>query len=358
MNKISFSQLACLLFISRIFAEVHTHFTQQSVYGMQRFTALLLSFVLVMIVSIPLLIFLHYSGGVSALEAIRAKSRILAAAVGVLILVQLLSNSLSTLVHLEYYASSTIFTSAPLLLVIVFPVIGALYALHCGLESTARVGAIVFAAFAALIVLVFFSTLKYSDFSRLYPAFVDTPDTLVTDVMAEFSKNTEPLLLLVLCGNVRKDAHRGLFVYLPLTLAVTEVMNLMYMTVLGHYFDSLIFPFYTLASLSDIVILQRLDGIDAVVWTMAAVIRLAMFAACISLVAGKGFGIKRPRLATAVLLVLLIPLAVYFCGNEAAFVRYVISYGRTGIPLAAVIIVTSAVAAITAAKRRRRSERL
>lgn len=352
MNKISFSQLACLLFVSRIFAEAHTHFTQQNVYGMQRFTALLLSFVLLLAVSVPLLVFLHFGGEKSAVAAIREKSRILGVLVGALILVQLLSSSLSTLVHLEYYASSTIFTSAPMLLVIIFPVVCALYALRCGIESTARAGAVVFAAFCALIGLVFFSTLRYSDFSRLYPAFADTPDTLLSDVGEEFSKNAEPLVLLLLCGNVRKKAHRSLWIYLPAVLAATELMNLMYMTVLGHYFDSLIFPFYTLASLSDIVLLQRLDGIDAVVWTMAAIVRLSVFALAAAETVRNGLGLRRAAAVTAGLFVLLIPLAAYFCGNEAGFVKYVISYGKTGIPLAVIIIITSVAAIASKPKRR------
>lgn len=356
MNKISYTQLACLFFISRLFAEVNSHFTHQSYYGMQRFTVIALSFVLLLVVSIPLLLFMRSGGGAGVLEIIGRKSRVLGVIVGILLLPELLFSSLSTLVHLEYYAASTIFTSAPAILVIVLPIIGALYAMAKGLESAARTSVIVLISFVALFILIIVSICSSMDFSMLYPALVDRPSTLWTEVLAEFSKNAELPLLMVLCGAVREKPQRSLYIWLPCSFAVIELMNLLYMTVLGHYFNAMVFPFYTLSSFSDIVVLQRLDGIDAVVWTMAAIIRVSLLAIAVNRVLLDGLRVKHSKIVTVALYALLIIPALYFSKNETVFIRTCLAITGTGIPLAAVSVIIPVVGAICAAKKEKAYE--
>lgn len=357
MNKISFSQLACLFFISRIFAEANSHFAYQSGYGMQRFTVIALSFVLLLVVYIPLIVFVRISGGENVLSCIGKKSRFLSCAVGVLLLLLLLCSTLSTLVHLEYYATSTIFTSAPALLVILLPAVCAVYAIKKGTETAARAGAVVLAAFVVLLVLIIISISSKMNFSYLYPALVDDADTLWGEVLTEFSKNAELPLFAVFCGTVREKPLRCLWVYLPCAFVVTELMNLLYVTVFGRYFNSVVFPFYTLSSFSDIVVLQRLDGIDAVVWTMAAITRLAILAIGADIVLRDGLHIKYSRITAAVLTALVIPAALYFSRNEPDFVRYIVSVNGTGIPLAAVTLLASVTAGICAARLRKKEEK-
>ena len=60
-----------------------------------------------------------------------------------------------------------------------------------------------------------------------------------------------------------------------------EFLNMLYNLILGPYMTKVEYPLYIIASLSDIVLFQRLDGIDAIVWLMCGIIKAALLIYCI-----------------------------------------------------------------------------
>lgn len=329
-DKIGWGQLGIVLALSRIFSEAANFPSDDINYGMQRFTVIVLSYLLLIAVLIPVFIIAKRKGSVFSLNDKWAS-------VGIIIYLTLAAVSTST--RLQFYASSTIFDAAPPWLLIIFVSAVCLYGIFKGLPAVLRTGVIVGAGFLVLLITVIIGTSDDITLSYLYPAVIDNPSSLINDVLSEFSKNAEGVIFAVLCLRVREKAVRALYISIPLSLSAMLLMTFLYNTVLGEYLDVVNFPFYALASLSDISILQRLDGIDAVIWIMSAVIKLSLLMLSAYTLVFTAFGSRRGALITACSsLGITALLSLYFSVNTMDFLLFS-SLMETGIPFFTAVFV-------------------
>ncbi|MBP3855739.1 MAG: GerAB/ArcD/ProY family transporter [Ruminiclostridium sp.] len=276
-NKISAGSFAAVLALSRVFTEVSSLPWEHTEYGMQRFTAVILSFLLTGAVYIPAAAAIKHCGGESPITVIAGRSKLLSGFTGVLLSVFLLTAAAETGLRSHYYASVTVLDYAPPLYFCVTAGTALLFAVHKGLEASVRTGTIAAAIFVLLLVLIICALAGEFHTERLYPAFTDRPETLWSEVIKEFSRNSEFLIFAVLCGNVSSKALRTVPLYLGGSCLTILLMTFMYNTVFGHLTSRLMFPFYTLSSISDITLLHRLNGIDVTVWIMAGILKTALF---------------------------------------------------------------------------------
>lgn len=93
--------------------------------------------------------------------------------------------------------------------------------------------------------------------------------------------NSEILIFAVITDELRSKPYKTVIYYLPLLLILMEFLNMLYNLILGPYMTKVEYPLYIIASLSDIVLFQRLDGIDAIVWLMCGIIKAALLIYCI-----------------------------------------------------------------------------
>lgn len=321
MNKIGWGQLGIVLALSRVFAEAANFPRDDINYGMQRFTVILLSFLLLAAVLIPVYVLLRKMPGENVFSAAAIKSPIAARILAVVYLAVLLLMMVTATVQFEFYTSSTIFDSAPAWVVIVFALIACLYGTVKGLSAVTRAGVVIAGGFAVLLILVICGIAQDIRLSYLTPTLVERPNELISEVLSEFSKNTEAVVFISLCSQVREKAQRSLYIYFGLTLTATLLMTFLYNTVLGEYLDHTSFPFYLLSSLSDVSIFQRLDGIDAAVWTTAAIIKLSLMTAAAAGAVKSAFGGRLvPRLTAALLLILSSAISILYTGNTVDFI--------------------------------------
>lgn len=276
MSKIGWGQLGIILALSRIFSEAANFPHDDITYGMQRFTVIVLSFVLLAAVLVPIMVLLKKCPSDNIFSACSRYSPAAARVMAVVFIAAIFTMMITVTVQLEFYTSSTIFDASPAWLIILFVFIVVFYALMKGLPATARTGVIAAGGFAVLLVLVIIGTGGNVTLKYLYPAIVDAPETLFSDVMREFSKNLEAVTFAALCSQVREKVGKSLILYFCLTLPALLLMTFLYNTILGEYLDVTSFPFYMLSSLADVSLFQRLDGIDVIVWVTAAVIRLSL----------------------------------------------------------------------------------
>ncbi|MCM1335354.1 MAG: spore germination protein [Bacteroides sp.] len=361
MNKIGWGQLGIVLALSRIFNEAANFPRDDINYGMQRFTVIFLSFLLLGAVLTPVYILLRRFPGENAFTAAAKKSPLAAKLLAVVYLAALLPTMITTTVQLEFYASSTIFDSAPAWVVILFTLVICLYGTLKGFPAVTRTGVIVAGGFAVLLILVILGVAQSIRLQYLSPALAERTESLLPEVIGEFSKNAEAAIFIALCGSVREKAHRSLIVYFALSFCVLFLMTFLYNTVLGEYLDLTSFPFYRLASLSDVSLFQRLDGIDAAVWTTTAIVKLSLTAAAVKVAVESAFGNRLAARITAVaLLVLSSVVSVLFSSNTVDFLA-VSRIPQTGvlifvtallIPLAAVLF------ALSATEKKKRSKRV
>ncbi len=326
MNKIGWGQLGIVLALSRIFAEAANFPSDDINYGMQRFTVILLSYVLLGIVLIPV----YY---LTKRELSPLSCSISGKTGAVIMIIYLIMASISTTTRLQFYTSSTIFDAAPPWLFILFVSLVCLYGLFKGLPAVVRTGVIVSAFFLLLLGTVIIGVGNKIQPDRLYPAIADRPASLLSDVIAEFSKNGELVIFAVLCSDVRKNAFKSLYVCLPTALAAQLFMTFLYNTVLGEYLNVTSFPFYMLAALSDISLLQRLDGIDVVVWVMSAVIKISLITLSVYSACFKAFcNRKAARVTAAFALAISAGVSLYYSVNTNDFLGFA-SILETSLPL-------------------------
>ena len=316
MNKIGWGQLGIVLALSRIFAEAANFPSDDINYGMQRFTVIILSYVLLGLAIVPLYILTKRQlSPLSASVGGKVGSAVM--------IIYLVMAAVSTLTRLQFYTSSTIFDAAPPWLLILFVSLVCIYGLYKGLPAVARTGVIISAGFILLLIAVIIGVSDHIQLNRLYAAFADRPSTLVADVVTEFSKNGELVIFAILCSDVRKDAFRSLYVCLPLALGTQLLMTFLYNSVLGEYLNNTSFPFYMLAALSDISLLQRLDGIDVIIWVMSAVIKISLITLAVFSACSKSFCNERSaRFAAAVSLAAAAFASLYFSVNTNDFLNF------------------------------------
>lgn len=320
MNKIGWGQLGIVLALSRIFAEAANFPKDDIKYGMQRFTVIFLSLLLLGAVLTPVYVLLRKMPGENVFSAAAKKSPLAARILAVIYLAALLPMMVTVTVQLEFYASSTIFDTAPAWVVILFTLVVCLYGTLKGLPAVARAGVVIAGGFAALLILVIFGIAQSIHLCFLSPALAERTGSLLPEVLSEFSKNAEAAVFIALCSHVREKAHRSLVVYFGLSFFALFLMTFLYNTVLGEYLNLTSFPFYRLASLSDVTLFQRLDGIDAAVWTTTAIVKLSLMTAAARAAVESAFGSRRGAgIAAVALLILSSLLSNAFSSNTLDF---------------------------------------
>lgn len=346
MNKIGWGQLGIILALSRIFAEAANFPSDDINYGMQRFTVIILSYILLGIALIPVYIITSRGGSVTMDNKPAA----------MIMIIYLVMAGISTATRLQFYTSSTIFDAAPAWLLILFVSAVCLYGLFKGLSAVARSGVIISVFFLLLLAAVIIGTADKIQLHYLYPAVSDNPSSLLNDVINEFSKNGELVIFAALCNNVREKQLRSIIVYPAVALSVQLLMTFLYNTVLGEYLNVTSFPFYMLSALSDISLLQRLDGIDVVVWVMSAVIKLSLLVLAVEAVCIQAFGNRKAaRITASLALALTAGISIYFSVNTDDFLVFA-GILETALPLLAAGVIAP-LWAIAAAYMKKRKEK-
>lgn len=332
IKKISYIQLAVLLSASRLFSEAVNFPLSNSEYGMQRFAVIFTACAILFVQYIPLMYLAKKYPGESAVSIVINRCRPLGWIYGILISVSVLISAVSALCRHRFYASSTIFEQAPPVLMIVLLLLACGFALWKGIQGTARSGIIFAGIFVAFLILMTVSVWGLLEPKWLYPALIEDNKKFIKEVLEQIGSNSEIMFFAVLAEHVEEKAHRAIMWYLPVMTVILELMFLLEMLVLGPFLGSANFPFYTVSSLSNIVLFQRLDGIDVAVWTLMCIVKIALALLCIRTVFDRLAGKKAGMIISLSGLVIVGVLAAAY-GGSTAFVKTVTRILTIGIPM-------------------------
>lgn len=352
VKKISGGQLAVLLAASRLFSESVNFPLDNTQYGMQRFAVIITAHLILFIQYIPLLILSKKYSGESATGILAKKSKLLGWTAAILVTVSVLTVITSSLCRMKFYASSTIYGQAPSALIIVLLMSVCSFAAWKGIQGTARSGVIFFGVFLGFMILVIVSVWKMIDFKWLYSAFVEDARSFARQVWEQVGSNSEIIFFAVLMEHVRDGAYRTVLWYVPAIMVLLLLMYLVEITVLGPFLGSVSFPFFTVSAMSDIVLFQRLDGIDVAVWILMCIIKISIGLLCIRTdferLAGKKAGLS----AAFAGVVITAALAIMF-GKSVEFVKVITQAQTCGIPMivCGVLIPVAAVFAARSMKK-------
>lgn len=279
-KTISFKQLAVLLVLSRLSADGADFRAVEAGYSMQRFTVLAVSGVILFLLYLPLIFLASKHPGESAVSVISSKSKVLGWLCGLFIVLTLLINALSSICSTSTYISSTLAGEAPIFLLVLLPLSACTVAAWKGLQGSARSGVLFSLVFAAFLLLMIFSVWDRFDWEWLYPAFLEEPELFAGQVLRQLGRSSEILAFAVLMEFVDKKAAYTVFWYIPSAILLQALKLLLQIIVLGPFLNSASFPFYIISALSDIVLFQRLDGINVAVWLLLCIVKVTVALLC------------------------------------------------------------------------------
>lgn len=347
IKKISYVQLAVLFVASRLFSEAMNFPLTDTEYGMQRFTVILTAYVILFIQYIPLIYIAKKYPGESAMSILTDRNKVLGWIYAIVLSVSALISTVSSLCRMKFYASSTIFGQAPDFLLITLPLIVCAFAVWKGIQAAARSGVIFAAVFVGFLILISVSTLNMLDFKWLYPNIIDDMDSFWPEVAEQIGSNSEIIFFAVLSEHVAEKSHRAIYWYVPAVMLILELMYLLETLVLGPFIGSTNFPFFTVSALSNIVLFQRLDGIDVAVWTLMCIVKITLAMLCIRTAFNRLAGEKAGIVSALSGLVIIGAVSMLFGGNSD-FVIIVTGILTCGIPMIICGIVFPIIAIITA----------
>lgn len=280
MNRISSKQLTLAFIASRLTTEMIMIPGELIRYGSERFIAILIAKLCVLLLYLPLLFLTVKFKGDNFLTAAIRRNRIYGIILGILFGVVLLSVTVNSVLNLQLYITDTLIGELLLISGTAIIIAVALYGAVKGASAITRTAVFGTAVFGFLILLIFITMADKLDFAYLYPLYIDDGDYLFRAIISEISCNSEIIVFAVLCKNITDKPNRTVYYSLAVIFVILEVVNLLYNLVFGPYLNELEYPLYVISSLSDVVVFQRLDGIDAIVWLLCGIIKISLLFTC------------------------------------------------------------------------------
>ena len=274
-HKISAAQLFCILLLMRISAEIV--YPTSGGFGGTGLAAALTAEVIRFVVALPVLIYSFK--GRAFYYAIWRRNRFWgwASATGAAALLG--GFTARTVIYSADFAQRILLTNTPKILLALLLVGFAVYAAVRGAEAIARAGALFLAAAAVITLLVILADIPYMQFDRELPDW--TTGLFITDLIERLTRSGEYLVFAALLPYVRESGNAksgtrsgaaGLWYALGGVLSAV-LLCVFFGAVLGEYQSMTEYPLAAAASLSDIVLFKRLDGIASAVWLLAAAFR-------------------------------------------------------------------------------------
>lgn len=274
-HKISAAQLFCILLLMRISAEFV--YPTSGGFGGTGLAAALTAEVIRFVVALPVLIYSFK--GRAFYYAIWRRNRFWgwASATGAAALLG--GFTARTVIYSADFAQRILLTNTPKILLALLLVGFAVYAAVRGAEAIARAGALFLAAAAVITLLVILADIPYMQFDRELPDW--TTGLFITDLIERLTRSGEYLVFAALLPYVRESGNAksgtrsgtaGLWYALGGVLSAV-LLCVFFGAVLGEYQSMTEYPLAAAASLSDIVLFKRLDGIASAVWMLAAAFR-------------------------------------------------------------------------------------
>lgn len=356
IKKISYGQLAVLLVVSRLFSESVNFPLDNTEYGMQRFTVIVAAYIILFLQYIPMLILTKKYSGESATGILTERNKGLGWTAAFLVTFSVIVASVSSLCRMKFYASSTIYGQAPPALLIILPLLVCTFAAWKGIQGTARSGVIFAGVFVGFLILVGVSVWQLIDLKWLYPAFIEDVPKFIDQVLEQIGSNSEIIFFAVLSEHVRDKAYGTVLWYVPAVMLLLLLMFLLEITILGPFLGSASFPFFTVSALSDIVLFQRLDGIDVAVWTLMCILKITLALLCIRTVFGRLLGNKGGMIAACIGVAVIGVLSLMY-GGSTDFVKTVTGILTSGIPMIICGIILPIAALIIAKRGKKEGQR-
>lgn len=271
-NRISASQLFCILMLSRLSAEIVYPRTQSGA-AVEAISALVISELARFALALPLIVYSFK--GVNIHRSVTRKNRFFGWCGGLFVAALLVGASFRTLFYTAEFTVKSLLIGGVMWSVFLISTVFAVYAAVMGAEALARAGAIFLAAAGLITAVVILADIPYMKISAVTGG--GDFDEFLGELTERFLRGGDYLIFAALLPYVNKknSASSGkcalMFgLFSTLTAAGICIVNCL---VLRELYGQSRYPFIAAASLADIAFFKRLDGAAAAVWMLCAVFR-------------------------------------------------------------------------------------
>ncbi|MBP3336302.1 MAG: GerAB/ArcD/ProY family transporter [Ruminiclostridium sp.] len=355
MSRISNRQLVIAFLACRLSAEMTTIPGEMFRYGTDRFIVILLAKLVVALLYLPVIAVTLKFRGDSVITATMRRNKAFGITAGVIMSVLLTMTAVQTVLSLQHYVTDTLLNNIVTVSGIAGITAAAVYGAAKGLSAVTRSSVFAAVIFGLLIFLIGVTMWDKTEPDHLYFSLANDRTYFFKSLISEISMNSEILIFAVITDELRRKPHRTVLYYLPILLILLELLNLLYNLILGPYMSKVEYPLYIIASLSDIVLFQRLDGIDAIVWLMCGIIKTALLIYCI----GRIYAVcsKKPRTKLALTVTgFLVFMLCIILGSDAGIYDRMTDVMNSGIHILLGGVVVPLI--VLAAGRKKQSRRV
>ena len=249
--------------------------------------------------------------------------------------------TVNSLMHFQNFLNARFFPSAESSLWIGALLIVCVYCGCLGIEALGRSAVLLFWLFAISLIIMGISSAGDFDFANLSLS-VKYSNGLFSAVMDDLARNGEICAAAFLAGHVEEKLRKGSLRYgiyglLAAKLAAVAVVSVLIAAVLGDFASLTDYPFLTVGTFGGTRFIQRGDSLYLIVWTVTAVINIALFLHISGGLMGEIF--PRVKFRTLISAVLVFAVSLFFTMTDRSFsgIYEIICSGYAVILLAGII---------------------
>ena len=188
----------------------------------------------------------------------------------------ILLQAAGSLVGFEYFMTNAVYTDASILAIVLSMSAVCFWCARNGLEGIARSSVIIFVFLLASCLFISAASIDKVNLLNIHPILNDPADSVIQAALVNTSRNPELFLLPLIYPKIKGSVKKCGIGYILAAFAVLEGLDFLLLSVLGDYGFTQTFPYYTLASIADTTLFQRLDSLHMVVWVFTSFIHTAL----------------------------------------------------------------------------------
>ncbi len=280
-GKISPFQLFGVLYISTVFsAMMYSSYTIENADLLTLSLSGLVSVPCLLIISVPLILYLHRCSGMNIITAVHVKKPMLG---GIFTAVYILYFAFSSILSLTVFALLLSgFVNSGISFVVFFTVaiLIAYYAAFKGITAIGR-SSIIFLVFTVLsLVFICVSLAVKIDTHNYSQIFLLNANNTTSNLFLIMAQSSPLPAVFLLADKIKGNCRKPIILWIILSGITVFIIGIISYGVIGGYMSLTPFPFYTAVQLTEIGAFRRLDVVFTALWTVGMFVStsLSMYA--------------------------------------------------------------------------------
>ena len=320
--KISFGQGLILLLICRIF----TLMTFVPLIGdgyafPTQLAAAVISVMIQAVIIIPLILFAKACPQKTVTGAITEKHKVWGIISAVIYLIFFLFYTVNAVLHFMRFLNLRFFKTESMVVMLIVLLAVCVYCACCGVEGLARSAVITLLIFVIMLAVMSVTSAQNFNTDNFYTAGIEKG--LLTAVMDDLARNSEIIAAVFLVKYIKDRTKCAMYGLLTAKLAVTEIISVLIIGVLGDFARLTEYPLLSVGSYAGADLFQRNDSLYLVLWTISAVLTIGFFIhICSGLAAELIHGLKYGELITGAVIFIASLFIIKFKADISSVYRY------------------------------------